>query len=356
MTGLKDRTLHRLHEIRARRPLLDQLVRMQEHYGAVTAAQQAGAMTYFAFLSFFPLLAVAVFFVGLFANVYPDAQDTLTDAIEQVIPGLVGTGEGKISLDDVQHFSGLAGLLGLLGVVYTGLGWIAAVREALEVVFEEPKSQQPGFVAAKTRDLTSLVVIGATLFVSVVAAGLVTGFSHDVLSWVGFGDELSWLLYVLTRLVGLAVNTLLFFLVFKLVARPQTPSRALWRGAVLGGIAFEVLKAISFLVLTMAQGNPAFQAFGVALVLVVWMNYTSRVILYAASFAHVAPEARAARAARLVAPPVQGPQTPPLAVTGGPGVAQASPDGRRTVPVGSFLAGAGTMVAALGLLKKVGRK
>ena len=50
---------------------------MQEHYGAVKAGQQAGAVTYFAFLSFFPILALAFFVVGWIAKVYPDAQDDL---------------------------------------------------------------------------------------------------------------------------------------------------------------------------------------------------------------------------------------------------------------------------------------
>jgi membrane protein len=356
MTGPMDRLQERLRDVRRRRPLLDQLLRMQEHYGAVTASQQAGAMTYFAFLSIFPLLAVAIFVVGRLAVIYPDAQDTLTTAINEVIPGLVGSGEGQISLDDVQRFSGLAGVLGLLGVLYAGLGWISAVREALEVTFEEPRAEQPGFVGAKVRDLSALAAIGATLFVSVVLAGAVTGFSHDVLSWLGMSDALSWLLYVVAKVVGVVVNTVLFFLIFRLLAKPHLPASALWKGALLGGLAFEVLKSVSFLILGSAQGNPAFQAFGVALVLVVWINYTSRVILYAASFAQVAPESRAARASRVVAPPVQGPQTPALRVDGAGGAVRATPAGRRTVPVTPFLAGAATMVAAQGIVKKVGRK
>ena len=36
-------------------------------------------MTYFAFLSFFPILALAFFVVGYIAQVYPDAQNNLVD-------------------------------------------------------------------------------------------------------------------------------------------------------------------------------------------------------------------------------------------------------------------------------------
>ena len=347
--GLRQRIGDRIAAVRADRPHLDHAVRTQEHYAEVSATHQAGAITYFAFLSFFPVLALAVFAVGWIARVYPDAQDKLVDAIGQIIPGLVGTGESQISLDDVQRFSGLAGVLGLLGVLYAGLGWLSALREALEVVFEQPKWRQPGFVGGKLRDLVSLVAIGAVLFVSVAVAGFVTGFSGDVLSWLGLGDDLGWLLYVVTRLVGVAVNALLFFVMFKLAARPRTPASALWQGALLGGIAFEVLKSISFLVLDIVRGNPAFQAFGIALVLVVWMNYFSRVILFAASYAHTAPKARAKREAEAPPVAVQGPQTPRLGV-GVPTSALA-----RSGPAAAFLAGAATMVAALGVFRKLGR-
>lgn len=352
MTGLRQR----LDRVRTRRPLVDHALRTQEHYGAVRAGQQAGAVTYFGFLSFFPVLALAVFVVGWLARVYPNAKANLASAINQVVPGLVGTGDAQISLDDVQRFSGLAGVIGLLGVLYAGLGWLDATRTSLQVVFEVPARERPGFVVGKLRDLLALAVIGVVLFLSVIAAGVVTGFSGDVLDWLGLAEGLAWLLEVLTRLIGWGIGAVLFFVLFRLVGRPRVPTRSLWWAAVLGGFAFEVLKAASFLVLGFAQGRPAFQVFGVSLVLLVWINYFAKIVLYAAAWAHTSPSARELRGGGPEAPPVQGPRTPALAPAGGPGVAQASPDGRRTVPVGSFLAGAATMVAALGLLKKVGRK
>jgi len=352
MTGLK----RRLDDLRTRRPVVDHAVRTQEHYGKVQATQQAGAVTYFGFLSFFPVLALAVFAVGWISQVYPDAQDQLEAAIDQVIPGLVGDGTGQISLDDVRRFSGLAGVVGLLGVLYTGLGWLDATRTSLQVVFEVPARERLNFVTAKLWDLLGLVTIGLVLFVSVILGGAITGFSSDVLDWLGLGQGLAWLLYLLARLIGWGINTLLFFVLFRLVGHVEVPARSLWIACAIGGFAFEILKAISLLLFQMAQGNPAFQAFGVALVLILWINYFARVVLYSAAWAFTSPAARELRRAEFSTPPVQGPRTPALAIAGEAGVAQDSSEGGRTVPVGSFLAGAGTMVAALGLLKKVGRK
>jgi membrane protein len=360
MPGLKQR----LDDLRARWPVVDRVLRMQEHFVAVEAGQQAGAVTYFGFLSVFPILALAVFAVSWLARIYDDAEETLANAINQIMPGLIGTGEGQISVEDIQRFTGLAGLLGLVGVLYAGLGWLRATRRSLQVVFGVPAQDRPGFVTANLRDLVGLVTIGTTLFLSVIVASAITGFSTDVVDYLDLGGGAAWMLDALTRLISWAIDTVLFFLLFRLVGRPQVPDRSLWAAAVLGGVAFEVLKAISFVLLKFVQGSPAFTAFGASLILLVWINYFAKVVLYAAAWAHTSPAARkaraAARAAAAAVPSVQGPRagSPPgsRALATGTGVAQASPPGRRTVPVGSFLAGAATMVAAQGLLKKVGRK
>lgn len=307
MASIKER----LAEAREERPALDRVLLMNEHYGRVKGGQQAGAVTYFAFLSFFPVLALAVFAVGIISSVYPDAEENVTAAIDSVLPGIIGNGEGQISLDQVQDFSGLAGVIGVLGVLYAGLGWVSALREALIAVFETPPREQPTFVKGKLRDLSALLIVGFVLVVAVAVAGFISGFSADVLDLVGLGSELSWLVKILAILLGLAANAVLFFALFKLLAEPEVPPRSLWQGAILGAVGFEILKQLSGLLLGSTKGQPAFQAFGIALILLVWINYFSRLVLYAASFAFMSPEAIAQRQAQ-PADPVQGPATPDL--------------------------------------------
>ena len=290
--SLKTKVTAKIEEVRHRRPFLDHLVRTVEHYGSSKGSLQAGAVTYFGFLSFFPILALAVFVVGQVAQIYPDANHQLVKAIDQVLPGMVGSGEGQVSLSSVQSFSGWAGLIGLLGVMYSGLGWLSAMRESLEVVFELPAKEQPNFVFGKLRDLVTLAVIGVTLIVAVAISGAVIGFSNKILDALGLASSLSPLLVLASVAIGLAANTLLFFVMFKLLVEPHAPKRSLWSGALLGAVGFEVLKQLSGYLIASTKQQPAFQAFGIALILVVWINYFSRVVLYAASWAHTSPESR----------------------------------------------------------------
>jgi membrane protein len=95
-----------------------------------------------------------------------------------------------------------------------------------------------------------------------------------------------------------------------------------------------------------AKGQPAFQAFGIALILLVWINYFSQVVMYAASWAHTTRAARAARPAS--ADLVQGPQVPSLE----PIVKGEGTSGRRWVA--PFVGGAAAMLGLVALLRRRG--
>lgn len=286
MSSLKDRLTH----LRQRRPVVDHVIRMVEHYGNVKGNLQAGAVTYFGFLSFFPILALAFFVVGYVSKVYPPARDLLVTAITGLFASNI-----QLDLTAFENGAAVAGVVGLVGVLYAGLGWLSAMREALIVMFEEPEREQPNFVVGKVRDLTTLVLIGVTMMVSVAVTGLVSGFATILLDLVGLDQELAPLVTTLTIVLGLMANVLLFFLMFELLARPNAPRRAVLSGAVLGAIGFELLKRLSFLLLGSTENSEAFQLFGIALILVVWIYYFSRVVMYAAAWAQTAPETRKRR-------------------------------------------------------------
>ncbi len=351
MPTLKDRATASLDRARARSRLLDHAIRTQQHFTGVKGNLQAAAATYFAFLSFFPILALAFFVVGYVARVYPEARDDLVNALDVVLPGLIGPDDDQISLKTIQGSAATVGLIGLAGVLYSGLGWLSGMREALIEVFREPPSIQPSFVAGKLRDLATLAVIGLTLVVSVVVSGAVTGFSADLLDLVGLGTGLTWLLALLGLVVGGAADMVLFYALFRLLARPSLPRRALWAGALLGAVGAEALKWASSFLIGATKDQPAFQAFGIALILLVWINYFSRVVMYAAAWAYTSPRnsplpASAGRTSRPDAAEIRGAAvaTPPART------------GRRTppdVPPGVwFGSGAALVLAVVALLRR----
>ena len=339
----------RIHEVRERRPFIDHLVRMVEHYGDVKGSALAAAVTYFAFLSFFPILALAFAIFGQVTKVYENAQDTLLDAANSVLPNLIG-GENGISLETLQGSAPGIFSVGILLALYSGLGWLSGMRQALIAVFEEPEREQPNFVLGKLRDILALLALGSVLVVSVAVSGVATKVLTPILDALSLGPVAGVVLVVLALVLGLAANALLFFAFFRLLAAPEVPSRSLWSGALLGAVAFEVLKQLSTLLLKSTANSEAFQAFGIALILVVWINYFSRVVVYAAAWAHTSPEARAAREAGLVSE--QTVEGPGIDLAAAADVVRPTGAPAASSPATAFAAGAAAMLGVVAVVRR----
>lgn len=297
MASLKERASTRFDALREQRPALDHLIGAFTYYSERNGNAHAGAITFYAFLSFFPLLALAFFAVGYVSTIAPEARTELVDAIEAVLPGLIGTDEGQISLSTFEDYAGTVGLIGIAALLYTGLAWISAMRRSLGDMFLVPVTDRLRFVPGKLRDLVSLLVLGVVLIVSVSLSGVMSWFSEAVLRWLGL-DELApaeLLLWVVTHGLAIAATTLLFRALFALVPDPHVAHKAMWQGALVGAVGFEVLKSVAGTLISYTTERPAFQAFGVALILLVWINYFSRLVMLSASYAYTAPEAERLR-------------------------------------------------------------
>lgn len=297
MPSLKERVAGRVSALRERYHALDHAIGALAYYSLRNGNAQAGAVTFFGFLSFFPLLALAFFSVGYLSAVAPDARGQLEDAIEAIFPGLLGPGDDQISLDTFEDYAGASVSIGLAGLLYTGLAWVSSMRRALGEMFHLPENDRLGFVPGKARDLGMLVVLGVVLVVSVSLSGTMTWFSESILQWLAVDDLLlaKLVLWVVTHGLGIVVTTLLLMTVFALVPKPLVARAALWRGALLGAVGFEVLKSAAGALVAMTAQRPSFQAFGVALILVVWINYFSRLVMLSAAWAYTAPVAERVR-------------------------------------------------------------
>ncbi len=298
--GLLDRAKARLAATRERWPVVDHTVRVVEHMGAVQGTILAGAVTYFGYLSFFPVLVIAFAVISRVAFVVPEARDGLITAVESIFPGLIGSEkDAPINIKSFSDQAGAVGVVALLGLFYSGLGWISAARAGLQGVFCVPMQDRRNFVLGKLVDLVVLGVIGTVLILSVGLSSAVTQVTEDVLRLLEFdripGPGFIWLLRGVGIALGVAASTVLFFAMFTLLPTSDVPRRAVLKGAFVAALGFEVLKLLAGLLIGLVAGDPATAVLGISLVLLVWINYFSRVIMVGASWAYTSPEARLVR-------------------------------------------------------------
>lgn len=278
--GIKDR-------IAAASPFLAHVIRMLDHYGARRGNLAAGGATYFGFLSFFPLLAVSFAVVGQLSEVYPDAQQDFVDALSGVLPGIVSVdpAPGRIALSDIASNAPAIYTIGLATALYAGLNWVSGLRDGLNQMLDLPTAQADNLVKAKGTDLLALVVLGLVLVASVSIGGLPVALGTTILDAVGLSGPVGTVLLTLLAVaVGVAVSTLLFWAIFRLLPKPDLPAAALWRGALFSAVGFELIKQFASLILRGASSVPV-ASLAIALTLVVWIYYFSRLVMYGISWA-----------------------------------------------------------------------
>lgn len=276
-----------LARVRAKRPGLDHLIQAFGRYQADTGDRLAAAVTFFGFLSFFPLLALAASLLAVFIG--PDAVDTVVREVDNYAPGLAE----QLMLEDLltsDRAAGVAGAVGLVGLLYSGLGWVDALREAIRSIWHQ-NVQAGNLIKKKLADVLVLAGLGLLLVVSLGTSAVASALTGFALETVGLEDSL--VATVVVRVVGIALavltSTALFLYLFFRLPKVQTPWRRVVRGAALAAVLFEVLKLVGAFYIARTTGNPVYGIVAVAVGLLVWINLVSKMLLLCAAWTVTAP-------------------------------------------------------------------
>ncbi len=286
--GLKDR-------LRQRYGWLDHLLRMQEHYVRVRGNQMAGAVTYFSFLSLFPIIAMVFTILSRFLGDNKTLKDNVQQFFTDNMPGLVGTDQGQINLDQIGNAAGskvgVALLIAVVGFLYSGLGWLDSTREALRQMWAlEP--EKTSLVKRKLADMLILLMLGSAIAVGTLTSTIATGLSTTVLGWVGLQDSMvgKVVLVILGWLLGVLATTGIFAIVFARLPGHRLPWKNVMTGALLGAVAVELLKQFGVYLLKGSAGNQTlYGIFAIIIGALVYLNFIARITMYAAAWCVVGP-------------------------------------------------------------------
>jgi membrane protein len=300
----KDGKPSRIERLRARYPWLDHLVRAAARYTDRHGDHYAAAITFFSVLSLVPLLMIGFAVAGYVLFFNPALLDELRNAItENVPPGLNQMITGIV--DEAIDQRGAVGLVGLLGALYSGIGWMSNLREALS----EQWAQVPDAPVLPKRllfDLLALIGLGLALVGSFAITGVASAFAEGVLDLVGLGEQ-GWALFLLGLLgflLGLAANWLIFLWVLARLPRKHATLRSAAKAALFGAVGFELLKRIMTIYLTSVTASPSGAVFGSFLGLLVFVFFASRFVLFVTAWAATARENEQEEPVPVPEPPV----------------------------------------------------
>ncbi|MEO6713507.1 MAG: YihY/virulence factor BrkB family protein [Mycobacteriales bacterium] len=282
---------HAVASGRRRLPWFDHLGRAGGRYHKDNGDRLAASISYYAFLSFFPLLLLGTSMLAFFVSRDPELRNRVLDTLSDYLPGVE---DGiRDNLKTVVDRRRSVGAIGLIGLLWAGLGWLGALRDSIRVMWHQDTNV--GNIAKKKLvDIATLFGIGATIGLSLLVTGVFAASASWALDQIGLGGKrivAVAIAAVLSFALGVVADTALFGFYFTRLPRFGHPFRRIARGAVFAAVGFGLLKVAGRFYVTrfVHTGGRAFGAFAVVAGLLIWMNIVARFTLYAAAWTVTGP-------------------------------------------------------------------
>ncbi len=255
--------------------------RALRRYSYANVGLLAAGTAYYLLLALLSLLALGY---GVAAIVGSDQlAATLTDAVSEALPGLVGD-EG-IDPAQLRSTGRTAGLIGLVLLLYAGLGAVGGASSAMHLVLGAPPDPR-SFPAAKARHLVTLVMIAPLVVVSFASASLTSTLLRPALEVIGIeGGPVVTLLQGVGLLVGFAVDVLILWLLLGRMGGIRPPTHARLIASMIGAVVVAVIKALLGLIVAWSLDKPQYGAFAAPLAALFVLSLLSTALYATAALA-----------------------------------------------------------------------
>ena len=242
-------------------------------YGDDAGGREAALITYYGFLSIFPLLLLGVAVLSRVLASRPDLRGRLINAV--VPEALRSTVEHSLA---ALPTSTLPLVFGLLGLLYSGTGVVFSVYQTLNHVAAVPHRLRAPFLSRYIR----VFVMLATLLLGGLAVGALTVVATALPGQPG-----------IQRAAAVLGSALVIFVVLLLAAKlllvRPAPVRVLWPAAVLGAVVVTLVLTVGapLLARLVAKAGPVYGSFATVAGMFALLYLVGQGLVYAAEVAAV---------------------------------------------------------------------
>jgi membrane protein len=216
-------------------------------------------ITYYGFVSMFPLLLLLTAVLGFVLQDSPGLQDRVLDSALAQFPVI-----GDQIASNVHSFHGsVFGLvIGIVGSVYGGLGVVQAAQNALNQIWAVPRSSRPNPFVARLKSLV-LLTIGGTTVLATSALSILSANAGAYGSGVRVGAVVA----------GIVLNVVLFTTAFRVLTARPLSIRQVGVGAVIAAVVWQVFEWTGTLLLgyRLKGATATYGLFGIVLGLLTWI-------------------------------------------------------------------------------------
>jgi membrane protein len=247
--------------------------------------RHAAALSYYTIFSLPPLLLIVI---TAASAIY--GAEAVTGQVYGQMKGFLGADSAKFLQDSIAEFtkqqkSGLAAIIGVGTLIFAATTFFVTLQESINDIWNlkvKPRNGIWQFVRDRLLSFGLILSVALLLLISFVISAVLSVFT----------DYLQRLLpevtIIIIHLVDFGLSLLITSLLFALIYRFLPDAIIRWRdvgvGAFITALLFLLGKYLIAFYIAKSDPGSAFGAAGSAIVLLLWVNYSSLIIFFGAEF------------------------------------------------------------------------
>ncbi|MEU5904290.1 YhjD/YihY/BrkB family envelope integrity protein [Micromonospora sp. NPDC047467] len=238
-------------------------------YAEVLAGRLAAAIAYYGFFAVFALALVAY---SIFGAILED-----NDEVSEAAAGFLKENLPFLDAEQIANSSGTVGVVGLIILVFTGIGWVESIRSSQRLMYA--LNQQPGnLVVRRLVDLGVMIGVFVLLGVSVAAVDALESVLRFLLRSTGSVG-----LTTISAILSVLVNAVLAAALLVAVPRLRMSRSRLRPVVVLVAIGITLLNTVGRYYVVRTERNPAYTVVAGAVGLLLYLYLLNQLVLFGAA-------------------------------------------------------------------------
>ncbi|MCV3214554.1 YihY/virulence factor BrkB family protein [Plectonema radiosum NIES-515] len=251
------------------------------------ASRLSAALAYYTIFSIAPLLVIVIAIAGAVFG-----KDAASGQIFAQIQGLVGEAGAKLIQEAIKNASqpkqgAIASIISIVVLIFGATGLFTELQDALNTIWEvQPKPGRAVKNMVRNRFLSFAMVlgIGFLLLVSLVVSGVLAAFIAYFNNLIP-GIDFIW--QIVNFLLGFAISTVLFGLIFKVLPDVKITWSDVWIGAAITSLLFSFGRFVLGQYLGNGSFGSTYGAAGSVVVVIAWVYYAAQILFFGAEFTQV---------------------------------------------------------------------
>jgi membrane protein len=250
--------------------------------------RESSVIAYYAIFSLPGLLVVVMTLAGYFFG-----REAVNNQVAAQFTSTMGSETAKQIQDMIIQASRLrnsllATIIGIITILVGATGVFAEFQFALNAIWEvkldKTKSGIWNIIRVRLFSFGLIISIAFLLIISLVVSALISAFG----TWLTghFSDSFLLVINLLNTGISISILAVLFAIMFKILPDARIKWRHVWIGSFVTAALFEIGKYALGLYFGKANPGTGYGAAGSVILIILWVTYSSMIVLYGAEFTH----------------------------------------------------------------------